>query len=111
MNVEIRPEVTFGNEARVGRNPGLPGNFSKGFQIPLLPGSDGNVHDYRSLSIVHFLPSKDFTCPDVVLEGIVSVYLFDVESRIGVARPASAEVEAFVDPSDPVFPTDSEVSG
>ena len=34
--------------------------------------------------------------------------LFDAEGGVGVSRPSPAEIEAFIDPSDPVFPADSQ---
>ncbi len=59
-------------------------------------------------ALCNFLPGENFVGPNLVLEGIVSVCLFNAESSVGVTRPAPAEVEAFIDPPDPVFPGDSE---
>ena len=42
MDVKIGPEIAFGNKTRVGRNPGLPGDFSKSLQIAFLPRSNRN---------------------------------------------------------------------
>jgi hypothetical protein len=39
----------------------------------------------RPYALCHFLPGKNFHGPNFVLEGIVSVYLFDAEVGIGVA--------------------------
>ena len=51
VNVEIGPEVAFGNEARVCRNPGLPGYSADGREIILLPGSDDDPHGYQLFSL------------------------------------------------------------
>ena len=55
----------------------------------------------------HLLPGNNFVGADTIFEGIVSIRLFDAEPSVTVARPASTEVEAFVDPPNSVFPADS----
>ena len=82
-----------------------------GREITVLPGLSDDFHSagFTLLDLPFiFCRARISIRPDLVLEGIVSVCLFDAESRVGVARPASAEVEAFIDPPDPVFPADSE---
>ena len=59
-------------------------------------------------ALCDFLAGEDFIGPDLVFKGIVLICLFDGEACVGVSRPSSAEIEAFIDPSDPVFPADSQ---
>ena len=55
---------------------------------------------------IYFLTSEDFNGPNFILERIVSVCLFEGKGCIRIVSPAPAEVEAFVDPSNSVFPAD-----
>ena len=62
-------------------------------------------------ALCDLLPGENFGGTDLVLEGIVAVCRFDAEGRVGVSGPASAEIEAFIDPPDPVFPADAQRGG
>ena len=67
-----------------------------------------HLPEFTLNGLIHFLTGENFVSTDLILEGIISVCLFDGESCIGVARPPSAEVEVFIDPSDPVLPANSQ---
>ena len=53
----------------------------------------------------------DFPCADLVFEGVIAVRLLDAKRCVGVARPAPAPIEAFINSPDPVFTADAQGRG
>jgi len=45
VGVDIGLEVTLGDEARIGRYPGLQGDLAEGGKVIFLPGPDYNSHE------------------------------------------------------------------
>ncbi len=66
-------------------------------------GGFNNLKVTRPFPTIYQLPGLNFHRAQFIFVIIVAVLFFDGKTRVGVIRPAAAQIKAFINPADFVF--------